>query len=445
MAAKAQIPFYSPIVAGLLCLVGSSLPCPVKAQSLSQGDAVHVVAAGMAPLGEDPAASEEEAIGDAKRNAVEQVMGVFLRARTLGENAQVLQDAIDVRTEGFIRSWRLLPHSVHVEQIAPGPNGRLLCLQIEAEVAKLSAIHNLHDIRDAYNDLGKPRLLVKIACADIPDSAQVVQQQLAQQLRAAGYELALAPPADVVLKGTLHLMPTVRLGDVHSPYKVGEVVAVCRAQLALQAYSPWSEETLFAITTEGSGSSFLSDSNAAQQAAQEAAANLFTQYLPLLTQELLVRWAKERLDGHPVALHVGGLTTSQQQLVRQTVEGMHGFCDILRQQHEKGVFLLLFRTRLATQDVAARLAHLPNLPLHLHAAQGMSLVYWPLKPASPLSHKILVMERERGSKERRWRSAHKTTVGAGRATKRRTFASSRYLSRASTILKASIPSERSFP
>ncbi|CCW35261.1 hypothetical protein CTKA_02654 [Chthonomonas calidirosea] len=376
-----------PIFVGMhLWLQGETAPATVPAPGASKPASslsttkedvglVHVIASGMAPLGIDGAAAEEEAIWDAKRNAVEMATGVFIRARTFGENYRTLHDEVENQTAGFIRSWRLVPESVHVESIAPGPNGRLLCLQIEADVAKLSTIQSLGDIRDAYNDLGNPRLLVKIACPTAPDCAQVAQQELELRLRSAGYDLAETLPADIVLRGQLQLVPAVRLGDAQSPYHVGDVVAVYQAHLTLEAVSPWSLETLFVAQAEAKGVSFQSDALAAEQAAQNAVDTLMQQSRTLFTQEIPARWAKERMDGHPVALRVIGLAGAKESRLCEALEGMRGFCDILRRQHQAGSYDIIFRSCLATQDVALRLGQIPGLPLKLVSMQGASLVY----------------------------------------------------------------------
>ncbi|HLH79484.1 MAG TPA: hypothetical protein VKV29_04285 [Chthonomonas sp.] len=370
-----------PIFIGMhLWLQREAAPTAVAASSASKPASsplatVHVIASGMAPLGIDGAAAEEEAVWDAKRNAVEMATGAFIRARTFGENYRTLHDEIENQTAGFIRSWRLVPESVHVEQIAPGPNGRLLCLQIEADVAKLSAIQSLSDIRDAYNDLGNPRLLVRIACPTAPDCAQVARQELVQQLRSAGYDLAETPPADIVLQGQLQLVPTVRLGDAQSPYHVGDVVAICQARLTLAAVSPWSLETLFAAQAEAKGVSFQGDVLAAEQAAQNVVDALMQQSRTLFTQEIPARWAKERIDGHPVALRVIGLARPKESRLCEAIEGMRGFCDVLRQQYRGDSYNIIFRSRLATQDVALRLGKIPGLPLKLVSMQGAALVY----------------------------------------------------------------------
>src|SRR5689334_21276129 len=78
-------------------------------------DEMTVTAEGMAVLDDDIAAAEDEATWDAKRNAVEQVAGVFLRARSVGRDFSLEEDEIRSRTDGFVRHWERVPNSRRVE------------------------------------------------------------------------------------------------------------------------------------------------------------------------------------------------------------------------------------------------------------------------------------------------------------------------------------------
>ena len=106
-------------------------------------DSVTIVAEGRATLSQDSAASEEEAIWDAKRNAVEQAAGLLVKSRTIGHNYRLESDEIRGQAGGFVRKWELLPESRHIETIG---NGRVLHVQIRAAVALLPVIHRLSDI-----------------------------------------------------------------------------------------------------------------------------------------------------------------------------------------------------------------------------------------------------------------------------------------------------------
>ena len=52
--------------------------------------------------------NESDAIADAKRNAVEQVVGMVLKSRSKTQNFKLVMDTIDTRTQGYINSFKIL-------------------------------------------------------------------------------------------------------------------------------------------------------------------------------------------------------------------------------------------------------------------------------------------------------------------------------------------------
>ena len=52
--------------------------------------------------------NESDAIDDAKRNAVEQVVGIVLKSRSKMQNFKLVMDVIDTRTQGYINSFKIL-------------------------------------------------------------------------------------------------------------------------------------------------------------------------------------------------------------------------------------------------------------------------------------------------------------------------------------------------
>lgn len=333
-------------------------------------DALVVVGEGLAALTDDAAAAEEEAVWDAKRNAVEQAAGIFLRARSVGRDFELWEDEIRSRTEGFVRSWEIVPGSRRVEQIG---NGRVLRLKVRAEVALLPVIRRLSDMEDVYDDLERPRLRIEVA-GDTPQ--RCAQSALIAALREQGFEVARSGPAEIVLIGRLEARPTIRLGDSNSPYGVGATVAVCRARLSLRIVSAASEAILLTAQAEGVGQSFQSDAEAREEAAADAAKTLLRNSQTLFTQHLLVRWARERQEGHVVAVEATGLNARERALLRAQVSAMRGFCRVVAETVDKDRYVLRFLTRLDTRGVRRRLAalRLHQAPLKILNDRGALIV-----------------------------------------------------------------------
>src|SRR5262245_34919853 len=97
----------------LLLLIPLLVPSGVRAQEAT--DELAVIGEGVAAVGDDVASAEEEAIWDAKRNAVEQAAGIFLKARTIGRDFTLAEDEVRSRSEGFVRRWEVVPGSRRVE------------------------------------------------------------------------------------------------------------------------------------------------------------------------------------------------------------------------------------------------------------------------------------------------------------------------------------------
>ncbi len=351
------------------------LLCPLRAVHAQQEvDDITLTTEGMAALNGDVAGAEEEAIWDAKRNAVEQAAGVFLRARTVGRDFTLERDEIQGSTQGFIRHWEVVPGSRHIENLDAAGKSRILHIQVRATVALLPVIHRLADIADAYNDLERPRLRVRIdGDSHSASAADSVRTALIEMLHQQGFEMADSGPAEVELAGRIKLVPTVQIGAHDTPYDVGSSLAACRAELTLQVVSTAAEEVLFSLHATGDGQSFQSDDQAAEDAAHAAANALLDTSRQQFIEPLLVRWAREREEGHTVVIKATGLNFQERDHLRQAVRMMRGFCRFSGEQEQGGQWSLHFVTRLATRDVRRRLAALPaqqSGPLNLLNARG---------------------------------------------------------------------------
>ena len=164
-------------------------------------DEIVCVGEGMAALGDDPASAEEEAVWDAKRNAVEQAAGFFLKARAVGRDFQLETDRIEGRTDGFVQKWEIVPGSRRVETVG---NAKMLRLKVRAVVALLPVIRKLEDIRDVYDDLERPRIRVTVA-GDSENGA--AKHALLTALQAQGFEIATGDAAEITLSARVDSAP----------------------------------------------------------------------------------------------------------------------------------------------------------------------------------------------------------------------------------------------
>lgn len=126
--------------------------------------------------------SQEAALNDALRNAVEQAVGTLVDSQTLVKNAEVVNDEIYTKSQGFVQNYDIINQSNQNNQVVltvkvtinSSPNSKLM--------SKLQQLKLIHLIRD-------PRIAVIIPeyhiTKPIPDPAG--ETAVIRQLREAGF------------------------------------------------------------------------------------------------------------------------------------------------------------------------------------------------------------------------------------------------------------------
>jgi hypothetical protein len=120
-----------------------------------QGESREVVAKGMgAILAGDEVKAREDAISSALRNAVEQVVGMFVESEVLVENYQTMEDKIYTRTAGYVQKYDIISTSKQMDNAVE--------VTVKA-VVKVSDLHNdLQAIGIIISRKGKPRTMVLV-------------------------------------------------------------------------------------------------------------------------------------------------------------------------------------------------------------------------------------------------------------------------------------------
>ena len=96
--------------------------------------------------------SEAEAIKDAKRVAVEQVVGALVKSETNVQNYQLVMDTIKVRAQGYVNSFEILKKS---------KKGNLVTIEARADVSDAPDSALMKDVELVMN-LNDPRMAVVI-------------------------------------------------------------------------------------------------------------------------------------------------------------------------------------------------------------------------------------------------------------------------------------------
>ncbi len=140
----------------LIALVSFSLT-PAAAEPGSEARMTTVGEGVALVVNNDLGKAEDEALADAKRNAVEQAVGVFVRSESLGTDYQQISDDILTRSEGYIISWEKIAGSTSIEHLGADS---LLHIKVQAKVGLVNMLDDMSDITPIYDAIDRPKIMV---------------------------------------------------------------------------------------------------------------------------------------------------------------------------------------------------------------------------------------------------------------------------------------------
>lgn len=294
---------------------------------------VEIVASGMATIGSDRAACIEEAVLDAKRNAVEQALGVLVNAEALAQNYEVVWETIRTRSQGYVKRWELLN-----EPEWDTRNG-LVKVRIRAWVSPAEAVKDLWEIPEVYVALERPRVGVKLLAADTRQPEPTSAAALIHALRVRGFEVTdgFGNPAEVLITGTVRTEAGIRLGDKDAPYGLGEVVATQKAYADVRVVWADTGATLVPpFRWQATGFSFNSNEEARQEALQTLGRELVEETKAALGQKVLSALISQLYDGFRVRLVVRGADYRTLSQFSDKLRGIRGVVSVERERMEAG-------------------------------------------------------------------------------------------------------------
>lgn len=114
-----------------------------------------VVAKGEAAIfNNDKAAAKDRAVEAALRNAVEQVVGVFIQSSTLVQNYVAVEDKVLSQSKGYVKSWEIVS-----ERVEDG----VMIVEVKATVASAEVKGDLDKIQWVMAQKEYPRVMMLIA------------------------------------------------------------------------------------------------------------------------------------------------------------------------------------------------------------------------------------------------------------------------------------------
>lgn len=127
--------------------------------------------------------AREEALQNAFRRAVEQVVGVAIESRTVVKDSELLNDKIFSRSQGFIKTYRILSEK---------PDGDAYRIMVLASVSRYKLEQGLDDAGLLIKSVGKPRVAVVVMEQNVdgnPAPGGVVETYLLSSFGKRGYAL----------------------------------------------------------------------------------------------------------------------------------------------------------------------------------------------------------------------------------------------------------------
>lgn len=320
---------------------------------------VTITAAGEAAMQGDAAAAQSEAVWSAKRNAVEQAGGLLLRSATAAADYKIVNQVTTSTVQGFIKSWRLIPDSVKVRQLAAPLQGAVISLRIVAVVDIQPIAKNLRDLQDAYNDLNRPSIWVIVASSATEGAAACTEARatITSWLKAQGYSLA-ADQHDAAVVLRIHVMPnwSINMGASNTPYGLGSQISSCTVVFTWRVLETASQMVLESGSSSAKATSFASNSASAAKATLKAASSL--QSNPGFTSTLLARWAAERYSGYVASIQIVGLPSRLHQRLIQQISTLRGFMGVRDEESQDGVWTIHARFRQALSTLNNNIASL---------------------------------------------------------------------------------------
>lgn len=306
----------------------------VRLAGAQQSTEVEVVASGMAAMRSDRAAAIEEAVLDAKRNAVEQALGVLVNAEALAQNYEVVWETIHTRSEGYVKRWELLGEPEW--DMRQG----LVRVRIRAVIGTVNAVKDLWQIPEVYLALERPRVGVKLLTVDTRRPEGVSTAALVSALRARGFDAldsASGQRAEVLITGTVRTEAGIRLGDPNAPYGLGAVIATQKAFADVRVV--WADSGAVIVPPfrwEATGFSFQSNDKAREEALRTLGRELVEEEKGALAQKLLSAWAVQLMNGLCVRLVVRGADYRTLSQFSDRLRTLRGVVRVERERLEAG-------------------------------------------------------------------------------------------------------------
>jgi len=346
--------------AAILCAMALVILTGLAAAQPAGGEFRTVVAEGVAALipGKNPDKVYDEALKDAKRNAVQMGVGVLVDSATLVENYQMVSDKILALSSGYVRNFKVLSQA---------NDGDLYRIVIQAEVAVASIDADLRAVLALKEDKGYPRImLIGVEKEnDIARQSATAQSELEDFLIQKGFDLVDQSQVDVNKARDAAMNPddlakAAVLGEAYG----AEIVILFQAHadsdgqsvvhgIPMHSYrGVLDARMVYTDTAAMLGSVSVNDGGSAEGA--PAAIRLTHQRTakkagPLVMEKILADWQKRV---NKIEVIVSGIAYSEMKKVQDALKNVRRVDAVAAPRFEKGVATFQVQGDIKPEDLA---------------------------------------------------------------------------------------------
>ena len=318
-------------------------------------------------LGGDVAAARQEAIADAKRNALEQINGAFIRSETAVDNFMLTDDAVRSVVNGFVESYDIRQEK---------EMGETYLVEISARVLE----DRTGEARREFMRIFAAVVRVGSSGSDMPELSRTLQRQIEEALVKAHFTVydgtrrshALMAPeqlageylAEAIITGDLRVEASEQQ-QTQGYLGISGTLHFYRGWVDLRAVDAGTGKVIAVATSPQAG--FKASGNTPEKAARSAAAKatneIFQEFLPQITNHARgkARDVTITVQGIPDHAAFTAVKTALQNVrFRNTVVEDKGF-------NRNGESVFFFEYGEKSFLLATKLDRLPNLEVNSQA------------------------------------------------------------------------------
>jgi hypothetical protein len=354
---------FKPIMSIIWILLGSVLFSGFSGYAQDDLEYKTVVADGVSALvpGKQIDRAYDEALLDAKRNAVNMGLGVLVDSQTIVENYQLISDRILTKSAGYVRKFKV---------ISRDSEGDLYRVVISAEVALADLHSDLLAVQILKEEKGYPRLMLigVEKMGDDPKNSVSAQTAIEEILIDKGFDLVDESQVELIKARDVALHPD----DLNAAAALGQrfgaqIIVVFQALADYEGTSNAYGLTLHSFRGNLDARIIYTDTadllgsvNGADYASAEGkpvAVRLAFQRAarktaPLIIDKILQDWQKHT---NKLELVVQGLSYGDMKKMKEQIQMFRGVQAVSTPELRKGVAIFQIQADLLAENLADKL------------------------------------------------------------------------------------------